>query len=302
MRQKNTAFSQGYASLAEMLGFCNRCFYQRSVFISVPCPSPPPAPLNSMSDESAPASVPLAKPLSATARRCLGVLIEKAKTTPDSYPLSLAGIVTGSNQKSNRDPQTNISEDDAMLALDELREAGAVREIQGSGRVNKFRHAAYEWFACDSPGTALMTELLLRGPQTVGELRTRASRMHPFVDLNAVQAELDSLTKSGLVLAVSAAGRGQIFAHTLYTPTERQHLAAKVEKQFGAVGSSAPGSVAPPATTTSAVSTSTGSGATPVSAPASAANEVRIDRIQQRLEEVAARLESLEQKLADWEK
>lgn len=246
-----------------------------------------------MSDESAPASLPLAKPVSATARRCLGVLIEKAKTTPDSYPLSLAGIVTGSNQKSNRDPQTNISEDDALLALDELREAGAVREIQGSGRVTKFRHAAYEWFACDSPGAALMTELLLRGPQTVGELRTRASRMHPFVDLNAVQSELDSLTKSGLVFAVSAAGRGQTFAHTLYTPTERQHLAAKVEKQFSAAGPSAPASAA---------SAAVGSNAAAAAAPASAANEGRIDRIQQRLEEVAARLESLEQKLADWEK
>ncbi|TWT74193.1 YceH family protein [Allorhodopirellula solitaria] len=239
-----------------------------------------------MSDESAPGSEPLAKPVSATARRCLGVLIEKAKTTPDSYPLSLAGIVTGSNQKSNRDPQMNVSEDDALLALDELREVGAVREIQGSGRVTKYRHAAYEWFDCDSPGAALMTELMLRGPQTVGELRTRASRMHPFVDLSATQAEVDSLVSQGLVFAVTPPGRGQTFAHTLYTPSERQHLAAKVEKQTGSTAS-------PPASTPAAA---------PSPAPASAANESRIDKIQQRLEDVSTRLEALEQKLADWEK
>ncbi len=263
----------GYASGAEMLGFCDTA---PLVFLFIF----PPAPLVSMSDESAPDSQPLAKPVSANARRCLGVLIEKAKTTPDSYPLSLAAIVTGSNQKSNRDPQTHISEDDALLALDELREAGAVREIQGSGRVTKYRHAAYEWFDCDSPGASIMTELMLRGPQTVGELRTRASRMHPFVDLPATQAELDSLIEKGLVFAVSPAGRGQTFAHALYTPTERQHLAAKMEKLAGSAPISSPNTAAPGA----------------------AANENRIDKIQQRLEEVAARLEALEQKLADWEK
>ncbi|TWU15219.1 YceH family protein [Allorhodopirellula heiligendammensis] len=233
-----------------------------------------------MSDDTASGAKPPAKPISAIARRCLGVLIEKAKTTPDSYPLSLAAIVTGSNQKSNRDPQMNISEGDALLALDELREAGAVREIQGSGRVTKYRHAAYEWFDCDSPGASIMTELMLRGPQTVGEIRTRASRMHPFVDLTATQAELDALVEKELVFAITPPGRGQTFAHTLYTPTERQHLAAKIEKQSGATPSTA----------------------APSSAPASAANESRIDKIQQRLEDVVTRLESLEQKLADWEK
>src|SRR6056297_1119215 len=135
-----------------------------------------------------------AQPLSATARRVLGVLVEKAKTTPDNYPLSLAAIITGCNQKSNRDPKMEVDEGDALRALDELREAGATREIQGSGRVTKYRHAAYEWFGVDSPGASIMTELLLRGPQTVGEIRTRASRMHPFADLTATQNELDELT------------------------------------------------------------------------------------------------------------
>lgn len=231
-----------------------------------------------MSDESA----PQAKPISAVARRCLGVLVEKAKTTPDNYPLSLAAIITGCNQKSNRDPQMKVDETDALNALDELREAGAVREIQGSGRVNKFRHAAYEWFDVDSPGSAVMTELLLRGPQTLGEIRTRASRMYPFVDLAATQAEVDSLIEKGLIFALSPAGRGQTFAHTLYTPVERQHLPAKVEKQTRPDAASTPAPASAPT-------------------PDASANENRVDRISKRLDEVTARLETLEAKLADWE-
>src|SRR6056297_3224164 len=140
-----------------------------------------------------------AQPLSATARRVLGVLVEKAKTTPDNYPLSLAAIITGCNQKSNRDPKMEVDEGDALRALDELREAGAAREIQGSGRVTKYRHAAYEWLGVDSPGAAIVTELMLRGPQTAGELRTRASRMHKFPDLDSLKTELDSLIEKGLV-------------------------------------------------------------------------------------------------------
>ncbi|SMP56850.1 hypothetical protein SAMN06265222_105223 [Neorhodopirellula lusitana] len=234
---------------------------------------------NTENDDAESASGPPARPISAIARRCLGVLVEKAKTTPDNYPLSLAGIITGCNQKSNRDPKMDVDEGDALRALDELREAGAVREIQGSGRVTKYRHAAYEWFDVDSPGSAIMTELLLRGPQTLGEIRTRANRMHPFVDLTATQAEVDSLMAKGLVEAITPAGRGQTFAHCLYTPIERQHLAAKVEKRAAAEA---------PATG-------------PKASPGSLANENRIDKIQGRLDEVTARLEALEKKLADLE-
>ena len=134
-----------------------------------------------------------AKSLSAAARRVLGVLVEKAKTTPDHYPLTLNGIVTASNQKSNRDPKMEIDEQDALIAIDELKEQQAVREVQGSGRAIKYRHAAYEWMDIGDAGSAVMTELLLRGPQTVGELRTRASRMYSFADLHALQPVLDQL-------------------------------------------------------------------------------------------------------------
>lgn len=231
-----------------------------------------------------------AKPVSAIARRVLGVLVEKAKTTPDNYPLSLAAIITGCNQKSNRDPKMDVNEGDALRALDELREAGAVREIQGSGRVTKYRHAAYEWFSVDSPGAAIMTELLLRGPQTLGEIRTRAGRMHPFADLSATQTKVDSLIEKGLVEAMTPPGRGQTFAHCLYTPTERLHLGAKVEKMTAA---NASGSGSSSATSSAAADDSP--------AVVSKESQDRIDRIEQRLEDVTARLETLEKKLADWE-
>ncbi|MEM6364863.1 MAG: YceH family protein [Planctomycetota bacterium] len=207
-------------------------------------------------------------PISANARRLLGVLVEKAKTTPDNYPLSLAGMITGANQKSNRDPQMQLDEDDALLAMDELKAVGAAREIQGGSRVTKFRHAAYEWLNVDSPGAAIMTELMLRGPQTVGEIRTRASRMHAFIDLAAVQKELDALAEKDLVEPLTPVGRGQVFAHKLYPATERQFLVAKVEKRLGSE------TVKPQAQTTEHAS--------------------KIETIQAKLDDVTERLAKLE--------
>ena len=158
------------------------------------------------------------KPISANARRVLGVLVEKAKTTPDNYPLTASALISGCNQKSNRSPQMKLDEDDVLLALDELRELGAAREIQGSGRVTKYRHAAYEWLDLDNPQAAVMTELLLRGPQTVGELRTRASRMYALSDLDAAKSVVETLVSRNLVEAITPPGRGQVFAHKLYPP------------------------------------------------------------------------------------
>lgn len=167
------------------------------------------------------------KPLGRHPRRVLGVLVEKAKTTPDNYPLTVAALVAGCNQKSNRSPQMQLDEDEVLDALETLRSCGAAREIQGSGRVNKYRHLAYEWLGVNSPQAAIMTELLLRGPQTAGELRSRASRMEPFSSLEALGATLDELQQKGLVLPLTPAGRGQIFAHALYEPDELRRLRAE---------------------------------------------------------------------------
>ena len=212
------------------------------------------------------------QPLSANARRVLGVLVEKAKTTPDNYPMSLAAIVSGSNQKSNRSPQMKLDNDDALLALDELRENGAAREIQGSGRVTKYRHAAYEWLDLDNPQAAIMTELLLRGPQTVGELRNRASRMYPISDLEAARTVIETLVEKDLVEPLTPAGRGQVFAHKLYPPQERQYLPAKIEK----------------------------SGPPPSSAVSEESKEV-IDKLIERLDSVSERIDGLEERLKQLE-
>jgi uncharacterized protein YceH (UPF0502 family) len=126
--------------------------------------------------------------------RVLGTLIEKALTTPGQYPLSLNSLVTGVNQKNNRDPVVEIDEDTALRAVDGLRAKGLVRDVSFTGaRVEKYRHTAGEALEVRPPELALLSELLLRGPQTVGELRGRAGRMHPFESIEVVENVLASL-------------------------------------------------------------------------------------------------------------
>ncbi|MFM7260591.1 MAG: YceH family protein [bacterium] len=126
--------------------------------------------------------------------RALGTLIEKAMTVPGQYPLSLNSLVTGINQKSNREPVVEIDEDGALRAVDGLRAKGLARDVTFTGsRVEKYRHTAGEALEARAPELAILAELLLRGPQTVGELRGRASRMHPFDSLEAVEAVLAGL-------------------------------------------------------------------------------------------------------------
>ena len=127
--------------------------------------------------------------------RVLGTLIEKALTTPGQYPLSLNSLVTGVNQKNNRDPVVEIDEDGAMRAVDGLRAKGLARDVTFTGsRVEKFRHTAGEGLDLRPPELAILAELLLRGPQTVGELRGRASRMQAFDSLEAVEGVLQGLS------------------------------------------------------------------------------------------------------------
>lgn len=175
-------------------------------------------------EPTTPDEVPAWRPIGRLERRILGVLVEKAKTTPDNYPLTVASLVAGCNQKSNRSPQMQVDEDDVTDALTSLRAIGAVREVQGSGRVNKYRHAAYEWLQVNGPQAAVMTELLLRGPQTAGELRSRAARMEPFADLDTLVGTLGELQRKGLIVPLTPPGRGQVFAHTLYQPDELRRL------------------------------------------------------------------------------
>ena len=171
-----------------------------------------------------PTATPRWHPLESLERRVLGVLVEKAKTTPENYPLSLNALKNGCNQKNNRAPLMQVEEDQVDAALESLRQAGAVAEIQGSGRVDKYRHLAYEWLGVEKVEMAVMAELLLRGAQTVGELRGRAARMEPIKDLAELRPVLDSLRAKGLVVFLTPEGRGAIVTHTLYQEREMEKV------------------------------------------------------------------------------
>src|ERR1700733_10723267 len=126
--------------------------------------------------------------------RVLGALLEKEITTPDYYPLSLNSLVNASNQKSNRDPVMNLDEESVRDALRTLHDNSLARSVSAAdSRVTKYEHRLQEAFNFDRREAALFCELLLRGPQTPGELRTRAERMHRFDDLSAAQSALQRL-------------------------------------------------------------------------------------------------------------
>lgn len=126
--------------------------------------------------------------------RVLGCLIEKEMTTPDYYPMTVNSLQAACNQKSNRAPVVDYSESDIVVALDELRDKGLARTVHGKGdRALKYRHVAAEILGLTPPQAALLAVLLLRGPQTVGELRTRTGRYTEFDNLDAVVAELRAM-------------------------------------------------------------------------------------------------------------
>src|ERR1700722_5438892 len=128
--------------------------------------------------------------------RVLGSLVEKEPTTPDYYPLSLNALVNACNQKSNRDPAMNLNEDAVRQALRSLEKEGLAGPADGmDNRVAKFEHRFQEAFNFDRREIAILCELLLRGPQTPGELRSRAERMYPFDDLGQVQSTLQRLAQ-----------------------------------------------------------------------------------------------------------
>jgi uncharacterized protein len=126
--------------------------------------------------------------------RVLGALLEKEITTPDNYPLSLNSLVNACNQKSNRDPVMNLDEESVRDALRTLQDNSLARSVSAAdSRVTKYEHRLQEAFNFDRREAAIFCELLLRGPQTPGELRTRAERMHPFDDLSEAQSALQRL-------------------------------------------------------------------------------------------------------------
>ncbi len=137
------------------------------------------------------AALPLLSPLEI---RVLGVLVEKQFTTPDYYPLSVNALVAGCNQKSSRDPVMSVGEDEAQSALDALKERKLVTSSWGaSRRVVRYSHNFPQVLDTDPGTTALLATLMLRGPQTPGELRIACERMYRFADLSSVEAYLEEM-------------------------------------------------------------------------------------------------------------
>lgn len=132
--------------------------------------------------------------LSALEARVLGVLVEKQHTVPDSYPLTLAALVAGSNQKTSRDPVITTTEIDVQGALDRLKADAWIVETSG-GRVMRYAHNVERVLAVPSQSAALLAVLLLRGAQTAAELRANCDRLHRFADVGAVEAFLHELAQ-----------------------------------------------------------------------------------------------------------
>lgn len=173
---------------------------------------------------------PPVRELTRLQRRVLGVLLEKAFTTPEYYPLTLKAVATGCNQKSNRSPLMNLDEDDIADTLEELRELGLVAVVHTeSGRTERYRHYVRKRYTFSEPQLAILTELLLRGRQTLGELRSRASRMVPIESLDDLRHELTGLRETKYVQATDdLERRGVEVDHSFYTPKENARIGSPV--------------------------------------------------------------------------
>ena len=169
--------------------------------------------------------------LSVIERRILGVLVEKAKTTPDVYPLSINSIITGGNQKSNRDPLLNLTDLEVEDALPALQQKGLVTRITG-GRVDRWRHNLYDVWKVNKVELAVLTELLLRGPQTEGERAAGPAAWNPSTIWIPCAACSSRWPSRGLIVYLGPEGRrGTLLTHGFYTPKELDYLKANVRPE-----------------------------------------------------------------------
>lgn len=176
---------------------------------------------------------PATRPLTPNEARVLATLMEKARTVPDSYPMSLNGLLTGCNQKTSRDPVMNLSDAEAQEALDSLKLLSLAFESSGS-RTTRWEHNFQRGVGVPEQSAVLLGLLMLRGPQTAGELRINAERWYRFADISSVEAFLDELQersaeKGGpLVVQLPRApgAREQRWAHLLCGPVDTSSSSA----------------------------------------------------------------------------
>jgi uncharacterized protein len=179
--------------------------------------------------------------LNPTEVRVLGALIEKEITTPDYYPLSLNALLAACNQSSNRHPVVHYVEGEVGAAADTLREKGLVHLVdRGESRVVKYRHVLYEAMNLGRPAIAVMCVLLLRGPQTVGEIRTRSNRLYDFTSLEDVETTLNALMSGEAPLIVRLprqTGQKEVrYAHLLSGSVTVSDAEAESEPELDRIG------------------------------------------------------------------
>ena len=161
--------------------------------------------------------------------RVLGALLEKEITTPEYYPLSLNALINACNQKSNRDPVVNFDEDTVEQALQMLRDKGLLLSVSGAGsRVLKYGHRISEKLNLGRRELAILCELMLRGPQTLGELRNRAERMHKFDDLEQVESVIERMSELITKLPRRPGEKESRYAHLLSGAPENSEEPAEV--------------------------------------------------------------------------
>jgi uncharacterized protein len=160
-------------------------------------------------------------PLNPVELRVLGTLIEKESTTPEYYPMTLNSLVAACNQKTNRWPVTDYTEGDLMPAIEGLKAHGFAAAITGGGRVTKFAQRFTEKLNLGRRETAILCILMLRGPQTVGEIKGRAERIYAFADLDETETVLQKMMGTFVQKLPHAPGTKEPrYAHTLGGPVE----------------------------------------------------------------------------------
>jgi uncharacterized protein YceH (UPF0502 family) len=231
--------------------------------------------------------------LSKGQRRVLGTLLEKAFTTPEVYPLTVKALTAGCNQKSNRHPLTEYSEDDVLDVLDQLRQMGLVAVVHTeTGRTERFRHYMRKRFTLSEPQLAVLTELLLRGRQSVGDLRARASRMVPIESLDELREALRGLLDQKYLQASAALERrGVEVDHNFYPSSENKKVAWDATPEEAEEG---PGRAAsPPASLVREAHTAASIPRAPQVA-ASQVSSAELARMRDEHTELRARIDSLE--------